>query len=204
MAYDYEKLFDAIVDAVRGDASPRERMLAVIKECEVQQPHPDWEAFKRIDYDQELDEAGGWLARALSEAKAGKEYRGLWFGLSNPVYDDVPTADIYLAASPEYADGEIDWAAESTFYPDSGELHSRVLDQLYQMAYANEDGLGNDAEYPLVLAYGAIIARRALEGQALGGAFGSLAGAAVGFDDGDFLVLGQFRDGKFIANIQAG
>jgi hypothetical protein len=179
-------------------------MLAVIKECEAQRPHGDWEAFRRIDYGQELEAVDGWLAAALSGAEGGQAYRGLWFGLCNPVHDDVPTADIYLAASPAYADGEIDWAAESTFYPDAGELRSRVLDQIYQLAYAKKDGLGNDAEYPLVLAWGAIIARRALEGQALGAAFPSLAGAAVGFDDGDFLFLGRFEDSKFTADIQAG
>lgn len=204
MSYDYAKLFDLILDAARSNSSPQERMLAVIEGCEAQRPHGDWESFKHIDYNQELQAVDGWLSQAFSEATGPEKYRGLWFGLCNPVYEGSPTADIYVAASSEYVDGEIDWAANSTFYANSREFHSRVLDQLYQLAYANQKGLANDAEYPLALAYGAVIARRALEGKTFGGAFSSLAGAAVGFDDGDFLFLGHFGDGSFIADIQAG
>ncbi len=204
MSYDYSKLFDLVLDATRSDASPQERMQAVIEGCEAQRPHGDWESFRRIDYNQELQAVDGWLRQALSEAGGPERYKGLWFGLSNPVRNGTPTADIYVAASAEYGDGEIEWAVNSTFYANSREFHSRILGQLYRIAYANQEGLGNDAEYPLVLAYGAIIARRALEGQVFGGAFSSLAGAAVGFDDGDFLFLGHFENGQFILDVQAG
>lgn len=204
MSYDYSRLFDRLLDAVRSANSPQEQMLCVIAECESQRPHPDWAQLKKLDFTEELVSAHSWLARALAEASESEKYEGLWFGLFNPVYDELPTADIYVAASPEFVAGDIDWACNSTFYPEARCLGSKTLDAIYRIAYRSNDGLGNNAEYPLVLAYGAILARHALEQMNLRKPFDSLAGAAVGFDSGDFLFLGNFDSGKFTADIQAG
>lgn len=204
MAYDYQKLFSTLIAEVQSSDLPQQRMLRVINECESQHPHPDWALFRNIDFDQELDSLNSWLTSAIGEADDSEQFKGLWFGLNNPGDENGTSADIYLAASPEFAFGELDWACESTFYPDTGPLCSKVLNAIYQIAYAESKSLKNDAEYPLVLAYGAIIARAALEQHKFVGPFSFLKGAAVGFDSGDFLFLGRFDNGKFILDVQAG
>lgn len=193
-----------MIQEVRSDAALQNRMLGVIAECEAQCPHPDWNLLREIDFNQEVGSLNTWLAKALSEASLSTNFKGLWFGLSNPVYAEKPTADIYVAASPEFESGGIEWACNSTFYPEYGPLHSKVLDAIYRIAYDYEDGLANNAEYPLVLAYGAMVAKAALEQAKLKLPFKSLTGAAVGFDGGDFLFLGGIASGKFICNIQEG
>ena len=80
-----------------------------------------------------------------------------------------------------------------------------MLADIYRIAYrqgarvAEQKGcLGNDAEYPLVLGYGAFAVRELL-GQVepplvLGGS--ASLGVAVGFDSGDFVLVGRLvRDG---------
>jgi hypothetical protein len=57
--------------------------------------------------------------------------------------------------------------------------------------------LGNDAEYPVGLAYGAMAACAALQSARLTGPFAHLLGAAAGFDSGDLLFLGSFSEGWF-------
>lgn len=204
MKYDYSLLFEKLIQEVRSDASFQNRMLGVIAECEAQCPHPDWNLLRKIDFDQDVSSLHTWLVKAFSEASLSTNFKGLWFGLSNPVYSEGPTADIYVAASPEFESGDVEWACNSTFYPEEGPLHSKVLEAVYRIAYDNEGGLANNAEYPLVLAYGAMVAEAALEQVKLKPPFNTLVGAAVGFDSGDLLFLGEFSNGKFICNIQAG
>jgi hypothetical protein len=72
-----------------------------------------------------------------------------------------------------------------------------VLVKLYKVAY-RKDGLGNDAEYPLCLAYGSLAVRdllRDADPSVLLGSSRSL-GIAVGFDSGDFVLVGKLsKDG---------
>jgi len=68
-----------------------------------------------------------------------------------------------------------------------------VLANIDRIAYRN-GGLGNDAEYPLCLGYGAFAVRQLL-GQiepALVLGDSDKLGVAVGFDSGDFVRLGEF------------
>jgi hypothetical protein len=204
MTYDYKKLYDVLVQMVRSDDAIQHRMLGVIAECESQIPHGDWEQLKSIDFNQEIKALNSWLDQALSDASSTTKFKGLWFGLSNPYYADEPTADVYVAASPEFNCDDIKWACNATFYPKNGALRSKVLNSIYRIAYDTADGLCNDAEYPLVLAYGAMMARTALEKRKFDSPFDALEGAAVGFDSGDLLLLGRFADGKFISDVQAG
>lgn len=204
MTYDYSLLFTKMIAEVQADTSFQIRMLSVIAECEVQCPHPDWRLLKKIDFNQDVASLSTWLSKAFSEASQSTNFKGLWFGLFNPIYDEEPTADIYVAASPEFDSGEIEWACDATFSPAEGMLHSKVLDAIYRIAYGKDSGLGNDAEYPLVLAYGAMLAKAALEQAKFKSPFDTLVGAAVGFDSGDSFFLGEFCNGKFVCNIQAG
>jgi hypothetical protein len=67
-----------------------------------------------------------------------------------------------------------------------------VLAKLYKIAY-REHGLGNDAEYPLCLAYGGLALRdllRDADPSVFLGKSPSL-GIAVGFDSGDFVLVGK-------------
>jgi hypothetical protein len=67
-----------------------------------------------------------------------------------------------------------------------------VLAKLHKIAY-RKDGLANDAEYPLCLAYGGLAIRdllRSVEPSVFLGKSPSL-GVAVGFDSGDFVLLGK-------------
>lgn len=204
MAYDYSALFVSIGAAAAGEGSLTERMHTLIAHCERQVPHRDWSRMRQIDYEADRHVLGQWLTTFFAEAPPSASFKGLWFGLNNPVVDDQPTADIYVSASTKYETGSLDWAVGPVFCPESGYLNSRVLAAVYDLAYSSDAGLGNDAEYPLALAYGAMVARQALESVRLSGPFANLSGAAAGFDSGDFLVLGSFLEGRLRARVEAG
>jgi hypothetical protein len=204
MSYNYPKLYAAIIHAANIPGSFTERMHHVIQECEAQCPHADWMEFRAIDFQADKQSLSQWLHRAFGPDWLDHGSQGLWVGLVQVEHRGKVTADAYAAASPSFESHSLEWAYEAQRFGDSSYLGSEVLESIYSVAYARDSGLGNSAEYPLVLAYGAMCARAALENTKLPAQFKKLLGAAVGYDDGDFLFLGEFTNGKFIANIREG
>jgi len=179
-------------------------MASVLSECASQRPHPDWAQFKALDYSADAEAMSCWLDLALSGEAFEDEYQGLWFGLTNPVRNGIATADIYASATASFDADSLDWALSPTVNPDECELESIVLRSLYDVAYGADSGLGNDAEYPLALAYGSIASCEALRRFGSRPGFRDLRGAATGFDSGDFLILGEFVNGRFRKRVVAG
>jgi hypothetical protein len=201
--HDIRKLFATIIEAVSqvGDIKPR--MHAVIAECAAQKPHADWQTFRDLDYGVDTERLKHWLSDAYRD-EAATLFKGLWVGLVQLNCDGKRVADAYLAAAPEFEAGAIDWTDGLKWAGEDSYLNSKILESIYRLAYDGRGGLGNDAEYPLVLAYGAMAAIEALQQPALPFALRSLRGAAVGYDGGDFLFLGEFRDGRFVRDVKAG
>lgn len=203
MDYTIDSILAVIVEAVTSNGSFSDRMVRVIDECERQKPHPDWQRMRRIAFHLDESALNHWLPQALAGAGSATSFKGLWFGLNNPVVKGAVTADIYVGASESYASDSLDWAMEPAELSKPGYLRSKVLDAIYSLAYGRDGGLENDAEYPLVLAYGSMCAREALERTPRAGAIANLCGAACGFDSGDALHLGQFDGERFSVNVAA-
>ena len=98
----------------------------------------------------------------------------------------------------------MEWACDIDRPESANYLGSSVLREIYEIAYASPSGLGNNAEYPLMLAYGGIVVHAILAKNSLPAALHGLKGAAVGFDSGDSIFLGEFVASKFISNVRAG
>jgi hypothetical protein len=206
VSYDYNKLFEKIIEVADADTTMTERMLAVIEECSRQKPHPDWEFLAHIDFEADALGIQHWLSTAFDTLEQQQCVRGLWFGLVNLSDGSNTTADVYLGGSPIFNGDDIDWASEIAAITERSYLNSEVLQDLYAMAYRDGAGaLGNDAEYPIALAYGAVAAIQTLRGDGLlAPSLASVKGAAAGFDSGDFLFLGTAAQGRFHPNIRAG
>lgn len=202
--YDVEMLYKSLFAAIAGSETIGQRMHAVIAECERQLPHPDWEHLRHIDFDADLPVLKGWLADAWRAGTLHAGHHGLWFGLFNPIRaDDGASCDLYLASAPSYDSQSLDWPCGIDLRDGASCLESVVLDELYRIAYASHQGLRNDAEYPLALAYGAIAATTALAQGPLPPELASLRGAAAGFDDGDAFILGVFDNLRFCPQVRA-
>jgi hypothetical protein len=182
-----------------------ESMAGLLDRCDSAHPHPDWDRFRALPF-ADLDPLVNWLRRPFVEQPSKTPLRGLWFGLFNPCPDGEPVADIRVNGSSRFTPDPDDpsWAVDSDWRPEAGEANSSVLADIYRIAYRpNRRGkrkdppLENDAEYPLVLGYGAFAVFELLnriEPELLLGSSESL-GIAVGFDSGDFLLLGELSAG---------
>lgn len=179
-----------------------ESMDTLINQCAKNYPHPDWALLRALPFS-DLSPLENWIQQLLGTEPPSLLIQGLWFGLFNPCYDGhSPVADIYLCGSEQFHPDPQDnsWAVGPTWWPDARYAMSKVLAEIYRIAYTPGTSkpnlgncLGNDAEYPLVLGYGVFAVRNLLERidpALLPGKADSL-GVAVGFDSGDFILVGN-------------
>ena len=135
-----------------------------------------------------------WIEKPFRLDAPEQKLAGLWFGLFNPVYNRKPVADLYVCGSKRFDPGPDDnsWAVGPSWWPEHRYAKSAVLARIYEIAY-RKDGLGNDAEYPLCLAYGGLAVRDLLRSADPIVFLGSprSVGVAVGFDSGDFVLGGK-------------
>lgn len=194
------------VDWIREELS-KERGIAVsmstlIDRCERACPHMDWKRLRSLDYG-DLSGMIEWIQRPFRDEPPTAPLKGLWFGLHNPGTLEGATADIYVSGSKRFVPDPNDnsWAERGEWYPELRAAHSTILADIYRIGY-REGGLGNDAEYPLCLGYGAFAVKQVLNSVApslILGESQSL-GVAVGFDcGGDFVLVGQFGPGGIAA-----
>jgi hypothetical protein len=167
----------------------------LIDHCEDLRPHPHWASFRQLPFN-DVHPIVEWLERPFRDEPPTIPLRGLWFGLFNPLSDSEEVlADIYVSGSTRFDPDPLsnEWAVDPEWWPDSRYAESGVLADIYRLAYGPE-GLANDAEYPLCLGYGALVVREALRLLAPGLLLGQAPslGVAVGFDSGDFVLLGEF------------
>lgn len=183
-----------IVDLASRDMDVADAMRELIDWCSSKQPSDDWKRLRDLEFTAELGRLRTWLDDLLSEEPPNASASGIFFGLFNPQYDDDegPVADIYIAGG---IYGDDDWlsAVKEHWWPNGRYARSQLLAQLYRIAYESPSSVGNNAEYPLVLGFGALAAKHlclALKLKMVGERGGSR-WIAVGFDSGDVLTLGQ-------------
>jgi hypothetical protein len=179
----------------------RDSMDRIIAKCAKGHPHKDWEKLTALPYD-DLDDLREWVEKPFREEPPKKKLAGLWFGLFNPVYSGKPVADIYVCGSTRFDSSPDDntGAVSPDWWPENRYAHSAVLAKLYKIAY-RKDGLANDAEYPLCLAYGGLAVRELLRAADPSVFLGRspLLGIAVGFDSGDFVLVGKLSKAGLVS-----
>lgn len=164
-------------------------------------PHPHWARLREINFEADASQLRGWLTRVLADSLNSRP-DALMFGLMTFATEQDATADLCgICASTQGVDYP-SWHFEEL--RDEALLQSKVLQQIYTLAYEDGEGLGNSAEYPLTLAYAAVAARSALTEAGERAMLPSLREVVVGFMDGDFLYLGSSVDGAFHLNIRIG
>ena len=192
MALDFNKTLMAIQDCLGNDKSISENMEYIISVCEEDTPHQDWVLLRRLGY-HDTNSMKKWLSNVLVTEKPNFIIKGLYFGLFNPIVNDKPTADIYICGSSIYDEDDIDeWTCDPEYWPEKRHANSSILGDIYNIAYASDDSLGNDVEYPLCLGYGCLLVKHlltAIDAKILRDACADNVAIAVGFDSGDYIMI---------------
>ena len=202
-----DDLFAKIEELVLSERAPGEGMREILAQCARDFPHDDWSRLAQLDYDGDVASLAGWIGGVFDREPAPFPIQGLWFGLFNPAEGEKTWADIYVGGMAEYEPGdkEMSWLYQSDrHFPKNAEAHSVGLRQIHEIAYGG--GLGNTAEYPLCLAFGAFAVRALLRGQTtkLVGSTAPVIGVVVGFDSGDMVKVGELTPTNFVPCGKAG
>jgi hypothetical protein len=175
----------------------------IIAICSRDAPHADWSRLSTLDYDGDVESLAPWIAGVFERQPAPFPIQGLWIGLFNPSKGGKVWADMYVGSVAEYAadDEELGWLWKGKrHYPENADANSASLRSIHQIGYDAKDGLGNNAEWPLCLAFGAFAVRSLLQGKSprLVVSTAPRIGVAVGFDSGDMLKVGELTDKGFV------
>src|SRR4051812_2681274 len=81
---------------VKSAMTVRDGLSRVIDFYSLREPHSDWERFRVLDIEEDLEHLADWLEGVLLSEPPGPRVTGLWFGLINPYRGGRATADIYV------------------------------------------------------------------------------------------------------------
>lgn len=204
MRIDANIIWDEIIKLSWIDATVdiQTLMSHIITRCADHFFHPDWNRLRGLNYGSGVTELARWLPSVLSAEVPQIHLEGLWFGLYNPIdADQVARTDIYVAGSCHYdeRDQTCEWALSLPYKPSCGRAHSSVLRAIYEIAYADDGGLQNDAEWSLGLAFAVIAIPRAAHAVDIRRIpnRANVIGVATGFDSGDAIPLGVITEQGF-------
>lgn len=208
MTVDWADALQVMDDVSRTRSTTGRRMQAIIDWCASCEPHPDWSLFRSIPFDDDVAALLPWFTRTVKNERPIRPLRAIWVGITHPILKDDPdhpvrSADMYFTGCPEFDgdDGECAWAEKPHYVPAGSFAESRAMERMYRTAYAASESLGNDAEYPLCLAYAVFAVLELLPRSDLAVVMRGVekTGVAVGFDGGDALVLGELqRNGTWL------
>ena len=201
MPFKLSTTFGWIVKELARKRSVSDSMLAIIDKCEKALPHRDWGLFRTLPYS-DLSPLVDWIQSPFRQERPSHPLRGLWFGLFNPCPDGKPVADVYVCGSERFDADPMDnhWATSPDWWPNNRYANSTILTAIYRTAHRQGakkhiqvECLGNNAEYPLCLGFASFAVQHLLsqyKPTVFLGKSRSL-GIAVGFDSGDFILLGE-------------
>jgi hypothetical protein len=203
MSLNHSAIFAKIQELVASDRAVGACMGEIVTICSRDVPHADWPRLSALDYDRDVASLTSWVAGVFERQPAPFPIQGLWIGLCNPSENGKVWADMYVGSVAQYAadDEELSWLWKGKrHYPEDAYAHSASLRSIYQIGYDGGGGLGNNAEWPLCLAFGAFAVRSLLRGKTtrLVASIAPRIGVAVGFDSGDMLKVGELTNKGFV------
>jgi len=196
MGFDLAESYKSIRDVLAANTGLKAGIVELIVYCESQVPSDVWESLRSLDFETDVIALRQWLEKVLSTERPKREIEVFWFGLFNPVLDNgQATCGLYVSGSTNFdlEDETGDWAGwtDDSYLPERRYANSQVLHNIYSAVAGTEAaGIG---EYVLCLGYACMAIRKVCEEIDPSLLIGDrdTRAVAVGFDSGDFIVLGS-------------
>ena len=180
---------------VKSGMSVEDGMRELIDHCKETSTNDLWDLIEEIDFGESVPEAEKWLVKILSNQPPESEVNSFWFGLFNPVLPDKKTGcDFYISGSDCFDPNDKygDWACDPIYFPKGRYARSKVLHEIYRIISLDKE-IKLFGEYVLCLGYTGLLLTnifKNLDPELLIGESNERH-IAVGFDSGDFILLGK-------------
>jgi len=199
MEFDISQAAQRVKEIVHSSTSTRQGLTALLDYCAKLAPNPVWAKIAKLDIDADQQGLRDWLVPLLTTSPPDQSIVAYYVGLFETALDDRETLLLYLSGSTHFdpADAYGDWTGDPAYFPEDRYALSAVLDQIYQLL-VKADTAGEPGIYVLGLGYPCLVMRdllAQLDPKLTLGARKSRV-VAVGFDEGDLIILGQLtREG---------
>ncbi|HUP68641.1 MAG TPA: hypothetical protein VM142_02380 [Acidimicrobiales bacterium] len=149
------QLFTEVEHFARTASSPAEAVGELVRLCRERRPHADWNALLALDFADDALRIRRWISEVFTAHPPGDDVTHLWFGLGDE-------GNLLYVIGYPWNPFDEDRIASVVWDPERC-ADSRVLAAIVAIADADPDeGLGNDASYPLCLGYAGVTLRLAL------------------------------------------
>jgi len=206
MVFDIVKTFATVEEVVLSSSNAREGLSRLIHYCQQVAPENEWSQLLALDIESDITHLQNWLQDVLLSEPPPQNITGFWFGLIEAVLDNGDQTEIlYIAGSDEFVpdDDSADWACDPVYFPENRYVRSSVIDDIYQLLHAQDGEIVSLGEYLFFLGYAGLLLRQILPKIDTSLLLGSEAtrGVAVGFDDGDFIIVGELTSTGWVESL---
>lgn len=176
-----------------------ECMADLLAYCAQAAPDPGWNTVGGIDLSVCQKSLEDWLDSTLTASPPGDNVRAYYFGIAEIVNGSDSMMRLYVCGADEFDpdDESMDWACDPVYWPESRYAPAETLAQFSGSLRVSRSARPV-GEYVLSLGYACLATRDLMQSLNLALLLGSAGtrAVAVGFDEGDAIVLGQLtRDG---------
>jgi hypothetical protein len=193
MSY-FNLVADSIIESIKNDIPFVEGNNKIINICKNSYKHNDWNDIQNIDYSSVPNDFFQCILPDLDYIE--NNINGLSFLITTPILDNgEPSFVIECGGTDKYEknDNKIGWDSELKWlrqinWSSSYYLFSNALYEMYKIAN-RENGLGNEAEYPLGLSISVIGINEMIRMIEKTIIKDKIIGVVAGFHDGDLLKL---------------
>lgn len=204
---DLGEVYEMVGHAVAAGKSTPEAMAELMASCNNEAPSPAWQQIAALDFAQGGQVMADWLRDTLTHEPPSEDIQAFFFGLFTTDADGGASyAQLYVCGSDCYdPDDETgDWVCDPAYFPE-GRYAPRALYQEIDALLASDKTAFDFGEEAVILGYTALVVRdlmHAIEPSLLLGDTEDRH-VAIGYDDGDVLVIGRVTRNGFEPPVMA-
>jgi len=167
-------------------------------------PSPAWKLTRELNFGADFSAHKEWLQYLFTSDPPNADVAGYWFGIfftEYPKYENACLNNLYIGGTSEFVltDDSKDWACGTFIWPDREKMDAPELlhEDIFNYSYNN--GIKESDRSYLYLAYHIILLNELIPSidPQVWLQNSRYRGAALGFDEGDFVTLGIFKNGKW-------
>lgn len=220
--HDLEWPLQKVKKVIQSGVNTQAGMKELIQLCEQECPGPVWAEIRAINFDENVELMKNWVTRVLAKERPASNIKAYWFGIYNPSLNGHVSCDLYLSGSTTFNPTEKsgDWACVNgtSYFPSLRYANASVLDVIYSLTQHRTSSIfpencrwkggcsGSNGcwfgEYVLCLGFAGLVVNEICETiwKPIMATSNEPQAVAVGFDSGDFIILGYIDKNGWYPN----
>lgn len=191
MTFDLSDAYEAIESIITTSANVEAGWEKLLDYCNRLHASPCWAEWRTVNIEPDLKALAKWMDALFLKESPPSSVKGLWFGLFEST--QPPAYCMYISGSDEFdpKDKTAEWAANKDWEPENRYFFSKILDHIFHKLHTIEKNVAEIGMYVLCLGYSSLAVKSMCRTHKALQVWleQSGRGVAVGFDDGDAVLV---------------